>query len=72
MPMRTELQVAAVRIRHRPSGLGRVGSWINAALNCPDFLMVALFCTVGLCLTLYFLHYFPDFGAVAEALQTVQ
>ena len=72
MPMRSELQMAPVRIRHQPSRLGRVGAWINATLNSPDFLMVALFCTVGLCLTLYFLHYFPDFGAVAESLQTIQ
>lgn len=69
MPMRAELPVAAARIINRPSPFDRVGSWIIATIRCPEFLMVTLFCAVGLWLTFYFLHYFPDFGAVTESLE---
>ena len=38
-------------------------------LSSPEFLAVALFCTVGLWVTAYFIHYFPDFGAMAVSLE---
>jgi hypothetical protein len=69
MPMRAELPIAATRMSYPPSALDRVGSWIIATIKCPEFLMVALFCAVGLWLTFYFMHYFPDFGAMTESLE---
>jgi hypothetical protein len=41
--------------------------WIVATMENNEFLTVALFCSIGLCLTLYFMHFFPDFGAMAES-----
>lgn len=69
MPMRAELPIAAARISNPPSPLGRVGSWISATFESAEFLMVALFCAVGLWLTFCFIHYFPDFGTMAASLQ---
>lgn len=69
MPMRAELPVAAPRISKPPSALDKVGSWIIATIKSPEFLMVAFFCAVGLWLTFYFIHYFPEFGAMAEGLE---
>jgi hypothetical protein len=70
MPMRTELPVRTARMNNPPSALDRVASWIGATLNSPEFLMVALFCATGLWLTAYFIHYFPDFGAMAESIES--
>jgi hypothetical protein len=49
----------------------KVWDWIVATVENPEFLMVVLFCTVGLWLTFYLLNFFPDFGAVSEALQQI-
>ena len=80
MPMRGEIQVTAVRSRDREtwretwreawreSWANKVWAWIVATVENPEFLMVVLFCTVGLWLTFYFIHFFPDFGEMAEAL----
>jgi len=69
MPMRAELPVAAAKMRNRPSVVDWVASWIVATIKCPEFLMIVLFCTVGLWLTFYFMHSFPDFGGGADSLE---
>ena len=69
MPMRSELPVRAARMSNPPSLPNAGGSRIGAMLSSPEFLAVALFCTVGLWLTAYFIHYFPDFGAMAVSLE---
>jgi len=69
MPMRAELPIAAARMNNTPSVLDSVWSWFAATVKSPEFLMVALFCAVGLWLTFYFIHYFPDYGAMAETLE---
>jgi hypothetical protein len=87
MPMRGEIQIAVVRPRDREtwsetwrktwrktwreSWADQVWAWIVATVKNPEFLMVVLFCTVGLWLTFYFIHFFPDFGEMAEALQQI-
>ena len=52
MPMRTDLQISDVRLNDRQSAMGEVWSWIAATVTNPEFGMVALFCAVGLWLTL--------------------
>jgi hypothetical protein len=69
MPMRAELPIAVTRTRNDPSALDRAWSWIIATIKNPEFLAVTLFCAVGLWLTFYFMHYFPDYGAMSASLQ---
>jgi hypothetical protein len=86
MPMRGEIQISAARPRQsevpretwretrhetrRESWLDKTWQWIVATVENPEFLMIVLFCTVGLWLTFYFINFFPDFGAEAAMLQT--
>ena len=69
MPMRAELPIRAARASNDPPVMDKAWSWIVATVQSPEFLMVALFCAIGLWLTFYFIHYFPDYGAVAESLE---
>jgi hypothetical protein len=78
MPMRGEIQVSAVRpqvsatrSRSREPWMDKVWGWIAATIDNPEFFMIVLFCTIGLWLTFYFIHFFPDYGAMAEALETL-
>jgi hypothetical protein len=42
---------------------------ISAALNDSELVAVALFCTLGLLVTLGLYFFFPSFGALAASLQ---
>jgi hypothetical protein len=68
MPMRYELQISAAPLSDRPSAMWAIWSWIVATIKSPEFLMVVLFCAVGLWLTFYFIHYFPNYGEMVESL----
>jgi hypothetical protein len=77
MPMRGEIQVSAARpqvsatrSREREPSVERAWKRLVAITENPEFLMIALFCTIGLWLTFYFIHFFPDYGAMAESLQS--
>lgn len=65
MPMRGELQIAMDRPGDRLRRLNEVWSWIVATIKNPEFLMIVLFCAVGLWLTFYLIRFCPDFGAIA-------
>lgn len=65
MPMRGELQVAAARLSDHRSA-DDVWAWIVATIKNPEFRMIVLFCSVGLWLTFYFIHRFPDFGEMVD------
>jgi len=69
MPMRSEIQIAATRPRPRETWMDKVWQRIVATIENPEFLMIVLFCAVGLWLTFYFLHYFPDYGAMVVSLE---
>lgn len=69
MPMRGEIQVSVARPCSRESRVDKVWAWIVAAIENPEFLMIILFCTVGLWLTFYFIQFFPDYGAMAASLE---
>lgn len=69
MPMRSEIQIAAARPSYRETWSDKVWQWIAATITNPEFLAIVLFCAVGLWLTFYFMHYFPDFGATAVSLE---
>jgi hypothetical protein len=71
MPMRAELPIASARMSNDPSVAERLWSWIVATVKNPEFLMVAVFCAVGLWLTFYFMHHFPDYGAMTEPFQVL-
>ena len=68
MPMRGELPLGAMGLRNRPSALNSVCSWIVAQTRDPEFMMIALFCTVGLWSTFQFMRFFTDFGAMETPL----
>ena len=70
MPMRGEIEISAVRPRHRETRMDKVWEWIVATIENPEFLMIVLFCTIGLWLTFYLINFFPDFGAMSESLAT--
>ena len=73
MPMRGEIQVSAAQPRTEPRprelAMDKVWQWIVVAIENPEFLMVVLFCAVGLWLSFYFIHYFPDYGAMIVSLE---
>jgi hypothetical protein len=76
MPMRGEIQVSAARPqvsvarpRDPEPSVESAWKWIVATIENPEFLMIALFCTVGLWLTFFLINFFPDFAAISESLQ---
>jgi hypothetical protein len=69
MPMRGELQISTARPSSRKTWAEGVWERIVAIIENPEFLIVALFCAVGLWLTFYFVHFFPDYGAMVESLE---
>lgn len=68
MPMREELRTLSNRPDHRPTLASRACSCFFAAIRSPEFFMILLFSAVGLWLAIFFAHFFPDFGAIAESL----
>lgn len=58
MPLRGELPLCA----ELPSKTQQVWAWAIATITNPEFCMVALFCAVGLWMTFYFMHRFPNSG----------
>ncbi len=68
MPMRGELQISAAHLNYRRPVIDDVWSWLVATVTNPEFGVIALFCAVGLWLTFYFLHAFPNFGGMAVSL----
>jgi hypothetical protein len=71
MPMRGELSICPLKSRRRASATERVCAWIVATIKNPEFLMIALFCAVGLWLTFYFVHFVPEFGGMVESLEQI-
>jgi hypothetical protein len=67
MPMREQLQIPS----ERPFALENALSWMVRTIASPEFLMILLFSALGLWLTIYFVKFFPDFGAIAETLMTL-
>jgi len=67
MPMRRELPVSALRM-HNLCRRSAVRAWIGAMLLDAEFLLVALFCVVGLRFTFYFMRLMPGFGEIVAAL----
>lgn len=72
MPMRSELPMPTVLLSRRVSATDKVLSWIVATLRSPEFLMVVLFCAVGLWLTFYLLHSVPNFGEIVASFEELQ
>jgi hypothetical protein len=68
MPMRSELPICASLPRLRASGWKAACAWIVAMINCPEFLMMALFSTVGLWLIYGLQVFLPDFGELVVSL----
>jgi hypothetical protein len=68
MPMRGELKVVAARLSDHRSPTDHVWPWIVATIKNPESWMIVLFCSVGLWLTFYFIHRFPDFGEMVDPL----
>jgi hypothetical protein len=66
--MRAELPIAGTRMRNHASAADKTWSWIVEPIQNPEFVMVALFCTVGLWLTFYIMHLVPDFGQILGSL----
>jgi hypothetical protein len=66
MPMRSEIQISVAEPRRRETWMDKAWQWTVATVENPEFLMVVLFCAVGLWMTFYFIHYFPDFGALQQ------
>lgn len=62
MPMRGELRSSAADLYYRRSVIEEV------TVTNPELAMIALFCAVGLWLSFYFIHFFPDFGELATSL----
>lgn len=69
MPMRSELQISRAAPSYRLLPLNEAWSWIVATIQNPEFLMIVLFCAVGLWLTFDFIQRFPDFGAMVDLLE---
>ena len=67
MPMRTELPIRVTRERNGNSDFQHLCAWATAMIKNPELQMVAVFCGVGLWLTLYFMHRFPDYGEMIQA-----
>jgi hypothetical protein len=62
LPVSRELQPLT---KSRSSQSSAWSSFV-AAINSPDFLMIAAICLVGLLLTLTFMLRYPDVGALIE------
>lgn len=43
-------------------------SWLRDAVDDTNFIVVLGLCTIGLLATVIFIHYFPNFGEMAESL----
>lgn len=65
MPMRGELPISASRPLKRESGLDVIYAWTVATIQNPEFWMVALFCAIGLLLSMAF---FSDLGELVGSL----
>lgn len=70
MPMRKDLRTSSDRADHGPTIARKACSCFFAAIRSAEFFLIVLFSAVGLWLAVFFTHYFPDFGGIAESLMT--
>lgn len=63
--MRGELQISAAHRTNRKS----MPDHVVAEMTPVEFEIVALFCALGLLLSFYVIHFFPDFGALVGSLE---
>jgi hypothetical protein len=49
--------------------MNNIWSWIVSTFNSPEFFAIALFCMIGLWLTFFFIHYFPDVDAITDPVE---
>jgi hypothetical protein len=68
MPARGELQISMERPGYRLLPRNEIWCSIVAAIKNPEFLMIVLFCAVGLWLTFYLMNFCLDFGEIAGSL----
>ena len=67
MPIRGELRTTGGNtFERRAATMGPI--WLITVMNDADLLVILLFCVLGLCATMFMMHYFSDFDAMREAI----
>jgi hypothetical protein len=66
MPMRGELSILAIRSNARELTAETLWSAFETIVTSRELIAILGFCATGLLVTAYFIHRFPDFGAMAE------
>ena len=68
MSMRGEIAIPAGPGRRHTSATQGAWDQFVAAITHPELVMIVAFCAIGLLITARFIHSFPNFGQMAEAL----
>ncbi|MGB6537737.1 MAG: hypothetical protein WBF58_17440 [Xanthobacteraceae bacterium] len=68
MPARSELTASVAILPRQPSATDKFLSAVGATLRNPEFQIVALFCAIGLGLTLVAIQHFPGFAETVASL----
>jgi hypothetical protein len=69
MPMRGELPCRAARLCRDSSACESVYSRIIATITDPELELIICFCVIGLLITVFLVHAFPNFGEMVETLE---